>query len=90
MKRPGAQISPYYDNLRHSLHDLAQPLATVTGLVDLMLLELDEQDKMFQEVQLISRQLEKVVQIVGELGQMAREAADHERKSLGPSTLPLS
>ena len=81
MQRQEAQISPYYDNLRHILHDLAQPLATVTGLIDLMLLELDERDKMFQEVQLISQQLEKVMQIVGEIRRMAREAADHERKA---------
>ena len=56
MQPQRAQISPYYDNLRHILHDLAQPLATVTGLIDLMLLELDERDKMFREVQLISHQ----------------------------------
>ena len=84
MQPQRAQISPYYDNLRHILHDLAQPLSTVTGLIDLMLLELDERDKMFQEVQLISQQLEKVMQIVEEIRRMAREAADHERKSLEP------
>ena len=32
-----------------------------------MLLELDERDKMFQEVQLISQQLEKVMDIIGEI-----------------------
>ena len=65
MQRQEGQIAPYYDNLRDFLHDLAQPLSTVTGLIDLMLLELDERDKMFQEVQLISQQLEKVMEIVG-------------------------
>ena len=79
-----AQCSPYYDNLRHCLHDLAQPLSTVTGLMDLMLLELDEQDKMFQEVQLISQQLEKVMEIIGEIRRMAQEAAEDERKPLEP------
>lgn len=90
MQRQEAEISPYYDNLRHVLHDLAQPLATVTGLIDLMLLELDERDKMFREVQLISQQLEKVMQIVGEIRRMTREAADRERKNLKPSQTPLS
>ena len=85
-----AQISPYYDNLRHFLHDLAQPLSTVTGLIDLMLLELDERDKLFREVQLISRQLEKVMTIIGEIRRMAREAADRERKTLEPPPPPLS
>jgi signal transduction histidine kinase len=90
MQPQRAQISPYYDNLRHILHDLAQPLATVTGLIDLMLLELDERDKMFQEVQVISQQLEKVMQIVEEIRRMAREAADHERKALEPPQTSLS
>jgi hypothetical protein len=83
-QRQGAESSPYYDNLRHSLHDLAQPLGTVTGLVDLILLELDERDKMFREVQLISQQMEKVMQIVGEIRRMTREAADRSRKTLKP------
>ena len=90
MQRQEGQISPYYDNLRNILHDLAQPLSTVTGLIDLMLLELDERDKMFREVQLISQQLEKVMQIVGEIRQMTREAADQERKRLEPPQTPLS
>jgi signal transduction histidine kinase len=90
MQRQDAQFPSYYDNLRHFIHDLAQPLSTVTGLIDLMLLELDERDKMFQEVQLISQQLEKVMQIVEEIRHMAREAADHERNGLGSPQAPLS
>jgi signal transduction histidine kinase len=84
MQRQEAESSPYYDNLRHFLHDLAQPLGAVTGLIDLMLLELDERDKMFREVELISQQLEKVMQIVGEIHRMTREAADRERELLKP------
>ena len=80
--RQEAESSPDYDNLRHYLHDLAQPLGTVTGLVDLMLLELDERDKMFREVQLISQQLDKVMQIVGEIRRVTREAADRCQKNL--------
>ena len=90
MQKREAHFSPYYDNLRHFLHDLAQPLSTVTGLIDLMLLELNEQDKMFQEVQLISQQLEKVMEIIGEIRRMVQEAAERERKPLVPSPAPLS
>jgi signal transduction histidine kinase len=90
MPGPEAEFSPYYDNLRHCLHELAQPLATVTGLVDLLLLELDERDKIFQEVQLISQQLEKVMQIIGEIRQMTREAAEREKSTLKASQVPLS
>ncbi len=78
------QSSPY-ENLRTFLHDLAQPLSTVTGLIDLMLLELDERDKMFQEVRLISQQLEKVMAIIGESRRLAQEAADRDRKTLKPA-----
>ena len=90
MRGQEAEFSPYYDNLRHYLHDLAQPLATVAGLVDLLLLELDERDRIFQEIQLISQQLEKVMQIIGEIRQMTREAAEREMKALKPSQSPLS
>ncbi len=90
MQEREAQFAPYYDNLRHFLHDLAQPLSTVTGLIDLMILELDEHDKMFQEVQLISQQLEKVMEIIGEIRRMAQEAAEGERKPLEPAQAPLS
>jgi len=90
MQRQTGQIVPYYDNLRNFLHDLAQPLSTVTGLIDLMLLEMDERDKMFQEVQLISQQLEKVMDIVGEIRRMALEAANRERKALKLPQAPMS
>ena len=89
MNRPKAQFLPYYNNLRKSLHELAQPLATVTGLVDLLLLELDERDKVFQEVRLISQQLEKVMEIIGQIRQMTREEAERERKAQDPPQAPL-
>lgn len=82
MQRLKEHAAPYYDNLRHSLHDLVQPLSTVTGLIDLMLLEMDERDKMFQEVQLISQQLEKVIVIVGEIRRLTHDAANPESKAL--------
>jgi hypothetical protein len=90
MNRPAGPITLLYDNLRHFLHDLAQPLSTVTGLIDLLLLELDERDRMFQEVQLISYQLEKVMEIVAEIRRMAIEAARLESKALEPPQAPLS
>ena len=90
MQKQEGQSAPYYENLRDILHDLAQPLSTVTGLIDLMLLELDERDKMFQEVQLISQQLEKVMEIVAEIRRMALEAANREREALEPPQAPLS
>jgi signal transduction histidine kinase len=89
MHRQEADFSPYYNNLRHCLHDLAQPLGTITGLVDLLLLELDEQDKMFKEVQLISEQLEKVMEIIEEIRRIAREAAEREAITLKEPQAPL-
>ena len=86
MQRQEGQIAPYYDNLRDFLHDLAQPLSTVTGLIDLMLLELDERDKMFQEVQLISQQLEKVMEIVG--GNSPHGPGGCQPRKKSPGTAP--
>lgn len=63
-------------HIRHSLHELAQPLASVTGLVDLLLLEMEGQHALFQEVQMISQQLEKVLEIIGEIRRIAQEASE--------------
>jgi signal transduction histidine kinase len=74
--------------IRQSLHDLAQPLAAVTGLVDLMLLEMDEQDPLLYEVQTISEQLEKVLQIVAEIRRIAREGSGSGSVPLSPQRAP--
>lgn len=60
--------------IRVILHDLAQPLAAMAGLVDLLLVQMDERDSYFQEVQLISLQLEKALAILSEIHRVAREA----------------
>ena len=72
--------------LRLSLHDLAQPLAAVIGLLDLMLLEMPEDDPRFQEIETISRQMEKVMKIVEELRRTAREASE-KSPSMPPTSL---
>ncbi|MHB9073569.1 MAG: hypothetical protein ACYC6G_08600 [Desulfobaccales bacterium] len=90
MSKKDSGPCPNYDNLRHFLHDLAQPLATVTGLVDLLLLEMNEQDKLFQEVRLISDQLEKIMSIIGGIRQIAREAAEREAEAKKSRRSPLS
>jgi hypothetical protein len=64
--------------IRQSLHSLAQPLAVLTGLVDLLLLELDQADPTLQDVRQISEQLEKVLQIVGEIHRLARGTSPAE------------
>jgi signal transduction histidine kinase len=60
-------------DIRDSLHDLAQPLAAVTGMVDLLLLECGETSPIFEEVKMISEQLQKVLEIVTEIRRLARE-----------------
>jgi signal transduction histidine kinase len=84
------ELSGHYKKLRHLLHDLAQPLATITGLIDLLLLELKEGDRMFQEVNSISQQLEKVLQIIEEVQRIAREAAEGEMRTLELPPSPLA
>lgn len=75
-------------NIRQSLHSLAQPLAVVTGLVDLLLLELDQADPTLQDVRQISEQLEKVLRIVGEIHRLAREASPAEPVNREPWAHP--
>ena len=75
-------------NTRQSLHDLAQPLAALTGLVDLLLLETAADDPRLPDVQRISEQLEKVLEIVGEIRRMLREASGAEPIRLAPAAHP--
>lgn len=82
------EASKPLQDIRQSLHDLAQPLAAVTGLVDLLLLEMNEQDPMLYEVRMISEQLEKVLEIIGEIRRLAREAASPGSLSRSPQPTP--
>ena len=73
-------------DIRHYLHELAQPMATVIGLVDLLLLEMDEHNPFFEEVENISQQLEKVLETIGEIRRLAREATDDRARPVpGPA-----
>jgi len=62
-----------YD-IRLSLHELAQPLAAVTGIVDLMLLEQREDSPLYQDIQMINERLEKVLEIVAHIQTITRSA----------------
>ncbi len=59
--------------IRAQLHELAQPLAAVTGIVDLLLLECDENSPMFPEIQTISDQMQRMLEIIAEIRRLARE-----------------
>lgn len=61
-------------DIRRSLHELAQPLAAVTGIVDLMLLEQGEDSPLFEDIQLINERLEKVLEIVAHIQTITRSA----------------
>jgi len=53
--------------IRHSLHELAQPLAAVTGIVDLMLLKQEEDSPFYEDIQMINERLEKILEIVAHI-----------------------
>jgi signal transduction histidine kinase len=59
-------------DIRRSLHELAQPLAAVTGIVDLMLLEQEEDSPLFEDIQMINERLEKVLEIVAHIQTITR------------------
>lgn len=61
-------------DIRQSLHELAQPLAAVTGMVDLMLLEQEGDNPLYQDIELINERLEKVLEILAHIRDIARAA----------------
>jgi len=63
-----------------SLHALAQPLAAVTGMVDLLLLECDEDSPLLIEIKTISEQLQRVLEIVAEIRRLAREPLSEAKR----------
>jgi signal transduction histidine kinase len=71
MMDPAAAIQ----DIRRTLHELSQPLAAVTGLVDLLLLELPPDSPVSQEIQLISQQLSKVLELVSQIRRLAVAAS---------------
>ena len=60
--------------IRHSLHELAQPLAAVTGIVDLMLLKQEEDSPFYEDIQMINERLEKILEIVAHIQAITRSA----------------
>ena len=73
-------------DIRQSLHELAQPLAAVTGLVDLLLLQRKVDAGLQSEIQLISDRLEKVIIIIGHIREIIRAASLTEADDLGAKT----
>lgn len=74
-------------DIRRYLHDLVQPLSALSGLVDLLLMEMHQSDPKLREVRLISEQLEKVLQIVAEIRRLAQETSGSDPARRDP--LPL-
>ncbi|MBM4284099.1 MAG: hypothetical protein FJ128_02455 [Deltaproteobacteria bacterium] len=73
-------------DIRHSLHELAQPLAAVTGLLDLLLLE-QKMDAAFQdELHLISERLERVLDIIAHIRDIVRTASLTEGEEVDADT----
>ena len=62
-------------DIRRSLHELAQPLAAVTGMVDLMLLEQQGDSPLYQDIQMINERLEKVLEILAHIRDITRAAS---------------
>jgi len=61
-------------DIRRSLHELAQPLAAVTGIVDLMLLEQNRDSPLYNDIKTINERLEKVLEIITHIQEITREA----------------
>ena len=61
-------------DIRRSLHELAQPLAAMTGMVDLMLLEQGEDSPLFADIEIINERLDKVLKIIAHIQDIIRAA----------------
>lgn len=61
-------------DIRQSLHELAQPLTAVTGMVDLMLLEKEGDNPLYQDIEMINERLEKVLEILAHIRDITRAA----------------
>lgn len=59
--------------IRVFLHDLSQPLASMNLATDLMLMELDNDDKLLQEVKMLSTEMKSVLEIISKIRCVARE-----------------
>lgn len=84
------QTSEVIKNIRHCLHELAQPLAAVSGLIDLLLLELPPGSPLHGEIKVISDKLEEVLEIVARLREIARSASYAPREEHPSLTQPLT
>jgi signal transduction histidine kinase len=62
------------NDIRRSLHELAQALAAVTGIVDLMLLEQPGDSPLYDDINLINERLEKILEIVAHIQAITRAA----------------
>jgi signal transduction histidine kinase len=62
--------------IRTSLHDLTQPLSVITGTVDLLLMELDDNSGVTSDIKKISDQLELIFNIIEELRGETRHVSE--------------
>lgn len=84
-----AQSDPLRD-IRHSLHELAQPLAAVTGLVDLLLLDRQLDAEIYEDIRMISEKLDQVLEIISRIREIVRlhtQALEEEGLTPPPSVL---
>ncbi len=58
--------------IRQSLHELAQPLAAVTGLVDLLILERKMDAEIYEDIRLISEKLDQLLEIISRIREIVR------------------
>jgi signal transduction histidine kinase len=84
------QASDALKDIRHSLHELAQPLAAVTGLIDLLLIEHQPDDPLYEEIRVISDKLEEVLEIITHIRDVTREASQRYGNGIPQTVFPSS
>jgi hypothetical protein len=74
-------LSIAFKNIRIAVHALAQPLVVLTGTIDLLLLEMDQESPYYEEVQNTSEQLERIVKLIAEIRGVARQVSEALQES---------
>ncbi len=73
-------------DIRHSLHELAQPLAAVTGLVDLLLIDRQLDGDLLDDIQMISEKLDQVLEIISHIREIVRAGTQELEAEYLPPT----
>lgn len=67
------ELTHYVKSMRLKLHDLAQPLSVLAGMVDLLMIEAEPASQLSNEMQHLSTHLQVILDKMAEIRQIAQQ-----------------